>query len=112
MLKEENYSWESPPDARTVFQLSRRIVGFKARLRIAEEELNILVAEAKKQKPRTPYVEVIGANESDKDMFLAKRREIIDIKNEIDAMEADESLALFQRDMYRTHSYKTDRYVK
>jgi hypothetical protein len=98
--------WAELPDIHDVRDALKHQADLKARIRIEELQLDILRAVEVQKKPRDTSVKFVGTDEESGARIQKVLHNLIALKNELDAVEADIKFHEYRRDAAKTMSYK------
>lgn len=105
-MEEQALSWDSLPDILEVRDTLRAIAVQRARLRELELQISILQARMSKAAPRNAAAKIIGIDEQSEQQLIGLQHNIVQVKNSIDDLEADEKFLNFRKEIVKSVSWK------
>jgi hypothetical protein len=96
-------SWTNLPSYEDIAGLLRTRAAVTANIRVLELQIQIAEARISLEHPRNTAIRVVGNESHD---ILSLRDALIDRKNQLDELEAEIKLFDYQKDVFKTLSYR------
>lgn len=98
-------TWREPPDIHEVQSTIKQRAAIVSELKALKVDLDYWEAYCTKEKPRTPYVRILGVDEESSLNIHSLRRTIMEKEQELAVLDGTMEFLNFRKDLFKSYVF-------
>lgn len=101
----EDMTWREPPDIHEVQSTIKQRAALIAEIKALKVDLDYWEAYCTREKPRTPYVRVLGVDAESSEQIQTLRRTIMEKEQELALVDGSMEFLNFRKDLFKSYAF-------